>query len=123
MLKKILIGLAILFVAMIGCGVVVGSPEDEKSRPVQPVESITPVPTISVAPVAPTTTEPQIVVPPQSQAPPQQVLPSAPVQPANPEVYYKNCSAAKAAGAAPVHAGDPGYRSALDRDGDGIGCE
>lgn len=38
-------------------------------------------------------------------------------------VYYKNCAAARAAGAAPVYAGDPGYRSALDRDNDGVGCE
>lgn len=38
-------------------------------------------------------------------------------------VYFKNCSAARAAGAAPVLAGDPGYRSGLDRDGDGIACE
>jgi micrococcal nuclease len=38
-------------------------------------------------------------------------------------VYYKNCSAAKAAGAAPVHKGEPGYAKHLDRDGDGIGCE
>lgn len=39
------------------------------------------------------------------------------------EVYYSNCSAVKAAGAAPIHIGDPGYRSGLDRDGDGIACE
>lgn len=38
-------------------------------------------------------------------------------------VYYRNCSAARAAGAAPVYRGDPGYRPQLDRDGDGIGCE
>lgn len=38
-------------------------------------------------------------------------------------VYYENCDAARAAGAAPVHAGDPGYGSHLDRDGDGTGCE
>jgi hypothetical protein len=38
-------------------------------------------------------------------------------------VYYRNCSAARAAGAAPVYAGDPGYASRLDRDGDGVGCE
>ena len=37
--------------------------------------------------------------------------------------YYKNCDAARAAGAAPVHAGDPGYSRKLDRDGDGVGCE
>lgn len=38
-------------------------------------------------------------------------------------VYYKNCSAVKAAGAAPIHTGDPGYSRKLDRDGDGIACE
>lgn len=38
-------------------------------------------------------------------------------------VYYANCSAARAAGAAPVRRGDPGYASHLDRDNDGIGCE
>lgn len=38
-------------------------------------------------------------------------------------VYFRNCSAARAAGAAPVYAGEPGYASHLDRDGDGVGCE
>ena len=38
-------------------------------------------------------------------------------------VHYQNCTAARAAGAAPVYAGQPGYASHLDRDGDGIGCE
>ena len=36
---------------------------------------------------------------------------------------FANCSAARAAGAAPVRRGDPGYGAHLDRDGDGIGCE
>jgi hypothetical protein len=43
--------------------------------------------------------------------------------PAPASVYYKNCTAARAAGAAPVDAGTPGYAAHLDRDGDGIGCE
>ncbi len=38
-------------------------------------------------------------------------------------VYYENCDAARAAGAAPVRRGDPGYGSHLDRDGDGSACE
>ncbi|MFC4255356.1 excalibur calcium-binding domain-containing protein [Croceibacterium xixiisoli] len=38
-------------------------------------------------------------------------------------VYYRNCSEARAAGAAPVMRGDPGYAPKLDRDGDGVGCE
>jgi hypothetical protein len=37
--------------------------------------------------------------------------------------YYANCSAARAAGAAPVRMGDPGYAPHLDRDRDGVGCE
>ena len=36
---------------------------------------------------------------------------------------YANCSEARAAGEAPVRAGDPGYSRKLDRDGDGVGCE
>lgn len=37
--------------------------------------------------------------------------------------FFPNCSAARAAGAAPVKAGQPGYSRRLDRDGDGVGCE
>lgn len=36
---------------------------------------------------------------------------------------YANCSEARAAGAAPVRRGQPGYGSHLDRDNDGVGCE
>jgi hypothetical protein len=46
----------------------------------------------------------------------------APPRPAASPVYYKNCAAVQAAGAAPIRRGDPGYRAALDRDGDGEGC-
>ena len=37
--------------------------------------------------------------------------------------YCANCSEARAAGAAPVRRGDPGYSPRLERDGDGSGCE
>ena len=37
--------------------------------------------------------------------------------------YYKNCSAVRAAGKAPIYAGEPGYSRKLDRDGDGVACE
>ncbi|MGW5291391.1 excalibur calcium-binding domain-containing protein [Streptomyces bacillaris] len=37
--------------------------------------------------------------------------------------YYANCSAVRAAGAAPIRAGQPGYGRHLDRDGDGVACE
>jgi hypothetical protein len=38
-------------------------------------------------------------------------------------VFYQNCTAARAAGAAPIYRGQPGYRAELDGDGDGIACE
>ena len=42
---------------------------------------------------------------------------------ANADVYYKNCSEARAAGVTPLYEGDPGYSPHLDRDNDGIACE
>jgi hypothetical protein len=39
------------------------------------------------------------------------------------DVYFANCSAARAAGVAPLMRGEPGYREAMDRDKDGIACE
>ncbi|MGI4895112.1 MAG: excalibur calcium-binding domain-containing protein, partial [Janthinobacterium lividum] len=38
-------------------------------------------------------------------------------------VSYVNCAAVRAAGAAPIHTGEPGYSHKLDRDGDGVACE
>lgn len=38
-------------------------------------------------------------------------------------VYYRRCADARAAGAAPIYVGQPGYRPTLDRDRDGIACE
>jgi uncharacterized protein DUF1524/excalibur calcium-binding domain-containing protein len=40
-----------------------------------------------------------------------------------PGVPYENCTAARAAGAAPLHRGDPSYSTAIDGDGDGTACE
>lgn len=58
----------------------------------------------------------------QAQKAPAPVAP-APAAPAPAAAYYANCTAARAAGAAPVYAGTPGYGKHLDRDGDGIGCD
>ena len=43
--------------------------------------------------------------------------------PAPAAVYYANCAAAKAAGAAPLYRGQPGYRAGMDGDSDGVACE
>ncbi len=48
---------------------------------------------------------------------------SAPQRAFGGSVPYPNCTAARAAGAAPVRAGQAGYGRHLDRDGDGVGCE
>jgi hypothetical protein len=37
--------------------------------------------------------------------------------------YFPDCAAARAAGAAPIYAGQPGYRPELDGDDDGVACE
>ncbi|MEU1099617.1 excalibur calcium-binding domain-containing protein [Streptomyces tibetensis] len=44
-------------------------------------------------------------------------------QPSEASPSYENCDAARAAGAAPIHQGEPGYAPHLDRDGDGVACE
>ncbi|MFJ8962963.1 excalibur calcium-binding domain-containing protein [Lentzea sp. NPDC102401] len=69
---------------------------------------------VKPAPVVAPPVAPQPVVPQPEPAP-------APQPPA--AVYYANCAAAKAAGAAPLYRGQPGYRAGLDGDGDGKACE
>ena len=39
------------------------------------------------------------------------------------DVYFNNCSEAKASGYSNIRRGEPGYREKLDRDDDGIACE
>jgi micrococcal nuclease len=67
-------------------------------------------------------------VPGPAQAPePEPTRAPAPEPASAPEAsasaYYANCDAARAAGAAPLHAGEPGYSTKLDRDKDGVACE
>ena len=74
------------------------------------------------APVVTTPAPAPVPVPAPAPAPVPAPAPApAPEAPAS--VYYKNCTAAREAGAAPVHRGDPGYAKHLDRDDDGVGCE
>ncbi|RBY94912.1 hypothetical protein DQ244_00165 [Blastococcus sp. TBT05-19] len=62
--------------------------------------------------------------PPAEEEPkptPPQEQPKPVTQPA--ATHYANCDDARARGAAPVYAGQPGYGSHLDHDNDGVGCE
>ncbi|MGO4188975.1 GmrSD restriction endonuclease domain-containing protein [Pseudarthrobacter sp. TAF60_1] len=79
-----------------------------------PAPAPAPGPPVAAAPVAPAQAPAPVAPAPVVPAP-------APAAPAG--VYYANCAAAKAAGAAPIRAGQAGYRSALDRDNDGVACE
>ena len=48
---------------------------------------------------------------------------AAQVAPAPAGTAYADCDAVRAAGAAPIRRGEPGWSDAFDGDGDGIGCE
>ena len=56
------------------------------------------------------------------QVAPAPVAPAVPA-PVAPSAYFGSCADAKAAGAAPLYSGQPGYRAGLDRDRDGVACE
>jgi hypothetical protein len=97
------------------------APRNEKAPVVAaPAPAPKPAPVVAPAPAPAVPAPPVAPIPaPVAQAP---VAPApAPAAPA--AAYYANCAAAKAAGAAPLYAGTAGYRPALDRDHDGVGCE
>jgi hypothetical protein len=82
------------------------APTTTTTTPVPTTPSASTTPTTVTASKAPTTPAPT-VVPSTSPA----------------DVVYQNCAEVRAAGKAPLHRGDPGYSSALDRNGDGVACE
>ncbi len=93
------------------------------TTPSTTLSAIAPPPPIATTTAAPTSTT-TLAPPPPAPAPdiPTVRAPAVPT-PEAPSAYYRSCAAARAAGAAPLHRGDPGYRSGLDRDGDGVACE
>ncbi|WP_347059656.1 DUF1524 domain-containing protein [Blastococcus sp. HT6-30] len=103
-------------------GIVVNVPERETAPP-PPPPAVVPAPRPAPAPAP----RPAPVVPVPAPAPAPRPAPAPapppPPPPAPSGTYFKNCTAARDAGAAPVRVGDPGYGTHLDRDGDGIGCE
>jgi endonuclease YncB( thermonuclease family) len=84
--------------------------EAEYAAEARPSTVCTPATTVARATTVPATAKPTVkTTVPKTTAPPAD--------------YYANCSAARAAGAAPLYRGEPGYRSALDRDNDEVACE
>ncbi|WP_241979951.1 DUF1524 domain-containing protein [Cryobacterium sp. TMT4-31] len=82
-----------------------------------------PAPAPVVAPEPAPEPEPEPVVEPDPEPAPVEPAPVAPAPAPAPEVSYANCDAVRAAGAAPIYEGTPGYSTKLDRDKDGIGCD
>nr|BFF22658.1 hypothetical protein GCM10025732_06230 [Glycomyces mayteni] len=105
---------------MLCCASTLGSMVGNGDEPETPTEVATESESVSTAPTTEGPTFWGLTEEPSSAAPEPEPEPTT--EEAE-EVYYENCDAARAAGAAPVREGDPGYRSGLDRDGDGIGCE
>lgn len=104
------------------------SPTTKSPSPTPTTTSPTPTPTPEPEP----TSEAPAPAPEPAQPGRQEEAPApavvhqeqrAPAPAPEPEVFYKNCAAARAAGAAPIYRGQPGYRSKLDADGDGIACD
>lgn len=73
----------------------------------------------TTAAISETSTLPRRSAPAPSPAP----APAQPPSTSMSSVYYPDCAAARAAGAAPMRRGEPGYRSGLDRNNNGIACE
>lgn len=118
------VGFLALGAILASCGV--GA--DEPKTPTTTSASPTPRPSTS----SPTPSRSEKVTPPPRPTEtvtetPTEPEPSEPTQrpesSAAPDVYYENCDAARADGAAPLLQGEPGYRPELDRDGDGIACD
>lgn len=88
-------------------------PTNQTAAPIEAVVLPAPEP---IAPVAPVEAAPIVPAPAPAAVP----VPLAEVPAA---VYYQNCTAVRAAGAAPIRLGQPGFESKFDGDGDGVGCE
>ncbi|MGW6258632.1 excalibur calcium-binding domain-containing protein [Streptomyces sp. NPDC055085] len=126
----VVVGLVIGFIALGGVLDACGAGDEEPRQP--PTSSTT-------EPASPTTQDPASPTPTQEPEQPAvtvtqtaTVSETATVTPEPTDLttsapaagaFYENCDAARAAGAAPLHRGDPGYRDELDRDGDGVACE
>lgn len=114
--------IAVLMLVLAGCG-------NSSPTAVPDVSTTTSEPTPEPTPTAETTTTPTptevaptgtgVGIDASQQPVTNQTAPTE----SGGSAYYKNCAAVRAAGAAPLHTDDSGYRAGLDRDGDGTACE
>lgn len=93
------------------------APEAVGDAALEPVAE--PVPAPQPAPINEPAPPPPAPI--EQPAPVAQPVPEPVAPPA--DVYFANCAAVRAAGAAPIFAGQPGYGTHLDGDKDGIACD
>lgn len=98
------------------------SPTTKSPSPTPTTTSPTPTPTPEPTTEAPAPA-PEPAQPERHEEAPAPAVVHQEQRAPEPQTYYANCAAARAAGAAPIYQGQPGYRSGLDRDGDGIACD
>ncbi len=103
--------LLLVLLAMVGC-----EGNDEPTLP----QATTTTTSLTTTTALPTTTT---TLAPTTTTAARRVTPTTRATPDGGPVYYSNCSEARAAGAAPLYRGQPGYGSHLDREGDGVACE
>lgn len=142
--KKAVIGVGALFALLASCGIGSAMGGDEPAKAAAPstvtttrtateTVTVTKTPTrMRAATTSEPTTTPETTPETTTETTPeleperttQRVVPLVPrTTEEAPSAYYSNCSAARAAGAAPLYRGSPGYGTHLDRDGDGVACE
>ncbi|WP_052005428.1 excalibur calcium-binding domain-containing protein [Gordonia malaquae] len=132
------VGGLIALLGSCGIGAAVSSPAPMASPPTTITQTevltetttVTATPTTSEQPVKRTTTrEPRKPRTTTEESPrvraavPRRTRTPRPAPTTESDASYANCGEARAAGAAPLLQGQPGYRSKLDRDGDGVACE
>lgn len=95
----------------------------EASKPSTATPTATKAPDAHTSTPAPAKKTEAAKTPTPTPTPEKTSTPPKPAKPQSEDVHYKNCDAVRAAGKAPLHEGDPGYRAGLDRDKDGVACE
>jgi hypothetical protein len=123
-------GLAIVLALLVAPSVACGDDEEDPGVVTTTTDAPTtsrqvpttrpPSTTTTRPPTTPTTEEPPVTV---GGADTDLIQPAATDIVPEPPPFYPNCDAVRAAGAAPIHNGQPGYRRGLDSDGNGTGCE
>jgi hypothetical protein len=95
----------------------------ERMVTIAPVETAKPLPPATIAPIEKAKPLPPVTVEKAEKVEKVEKVEKKNAGKKVAKVYFKNCTAARAAGYSDMLRGEPGYASKLDRDHDGIACE